>query len=356
MPILCLRAKVRVFIGARVQNNSLIAILLTFSLFLAGGAFYGGYRMGFDKAELTSQVELAKKDTEIATAKAEAAKAAASKPSSQTEKKPFSPSSLTAADLASVDGLSGLSGSALDNALAVFNNVKGACVPCDESARSLGQCYLDLSKLADKKNCENIPTLTNRVIRYAKQGKSIDEIKNYVDFQYPWYPIVATNQPSKGSASAPITIIEYSDFQCPFCRKVVPTIKGLEEKYGNKIRVVFMNQPLAMHKMATPAAKAALAANLQGKFWEYHDALFNTQGLDEAKLVTLAQETGLNVSRWEKDRASAEIDKLVQEDVARAGQFKVTSTPTLFVNGYRIKGAQPQPAFEKIIDAELADL
>jgi protein-disulfide isomerase len=180
-------------------------------------------------------------------------------------------------------------------------------------------------------------------------------MRSSLEFSHPWIPLDVAGSPAKGPADAPITIIEYSDYQCPYCKKAQPSMKALQAKYGDRLRIVFMNQPLAMHAMARPAAIAAHAAEKQGKFWEYHDALFESEGIDEEKLVGIARALDLNMSKWESDRKSTEIDALVAADVARAEKWKITSTPTFFVNGYKVKGAQPPEFFERIIEAELAD-
>ena len=120
----------------------------------------------------------------------------------------------------------------------------------------------------------------------------------------------------KGPKNAPVTIVEFSDFQCPFCGRVVPTLKQLEEQYKGKVRVAFKNQPLPFHPNARPAAEAALAANEQGKFWEMHDKLFaNQQALDRAALEKYAQELGLDM-----DKFKAALDSQQVRGADRRGQ------------------------------------
>jgi protein-disulfide isomerase len=133
-------------------------------------------------------------------------------------------------------------------------------------------------------------------------------------------------------------------------------LKEVQEKYGNKIRKVFVNLPLAMHKMAPPAAKAALAAHLQGKFWAFHDALFSAPKLDEEEFKKIASDLSLDMSRFEKDRGSMPVDQALQADIAKVTKLGISSTPTFFVNGYRIKGVKPLEIFSQYIDAELNDL
>ncbi len=341
-----------------MSQNSTVFGMLAFALLLGGVGSYGGYKVGYDRASLEAKVELAAKDKEIADAKTAAAAAPKGdgEGGGKKDKPAFEPTDYTADTLAAlVPDIGTLRGEAQTKAVYAFNNVVGACAPCVDQQYSLGKCIERAPKLLDKSLCANLPTLSRRVVRLAKQEKSPDEIRSAVDFGQPWLPLDPSTAPSLGKADAPITIIEYSDFQCPYCKKAQPNVKAVEAKYGDKVRIVFMNQPLAMHKMARPAALAAMAADKQGKFWEYHDALFSSQGLDEERLVAIAKEVGLNVPKWESDRKSTDVDAAVAADQARAEKWKITSTPTFFVNGYKIKGAQPPEAFERIIEAELAD-
>lgn len=340
------------------NNNTPLIIFFSFFALITGivGAM-GGYKYGYDKASSEAQLALAQKDAEKEKAVAEAAAARKSDKGEKSEKKektPFEPSTLTVETLGEIEGLSGLSGEKLEKAVYIFNNVQGACQPCQETGRSLGQCYLDMDKLLDKKICANIPALTQRVIKKASQGASPDDIRAVVDMG-TWSPIEPGNSPSTGPQNAPITLLEISDFQCPFCKKAQPIMEELEKKYGDKIRKVFINLPLAMHKMAPPAAKAALAAHLQGKFWPFHHSLFAAPKLDEDELKKIAAEHNLKMDQWEKDRASLPIDQALQADISKVSKLGITSTPTFFVNGYKVKGAQPVDVFSRIIDAELAE-
>jgi protein-disulfide isomerase len=340
-----------------MSQNATIFGLLGFALLLGGIGAYGGYTVGFERASLQAQAQLAEKEKAIAEAKAAApAPGRGVGTGEKAEKVPFEPTSLTAGDLASyVPGLSELSGESESKALYILNNVVGACVPCFDQQYSIGKCLQREGKLLDRSLCADVRTVAQRVVRLAKAGKSPDEIKEQTEFSQPWMPIDTAGRPSKGPADAPVTIIEYSDFQCPYCKKAQPSAHAVEEKYKGKVRFVFMHLPLAMHKMARPAALAAAAADKQGKFFEYHDALFASEGLDDAKLVEIARELGLDVPRWDSDRKSTEIDKIVTADQRTAEKWKLSSTPTFFVNGYKIKGAQSPEFFSRIIDAELAD-
>ncbi|MBZ4416433.1 thioredoxin domain-containing protein [Myxococcus sp. RHSTA-1-4] len=162
------------------------------------------------------------------------------------------------------------------------------------------------------------------------------------------------NAPVKGAKNAPVTIVAFSDFECPFCSRVLPTLKQIEEQYGNKVKVAFKNQPLPFHQNAKPAAAAALAAHEQGKFWEMHDKLFaNQRALDRASLEKYAQELGLNMNKFKADLDSGKFNAQIDADAAEGQRLGASGTPTFFINGRTLVGAQPLEAFKRVIDEEL---
>jgi protein-disulfide isomerase len=166
---------------------------------------------------------------------------------------------------------------------------------------------------------------------------------------------VRADDPAKGPAKAPVTVVLFSDFQCPFCAKVEPTLRQIEQAYGEKVRIAWKHLPLPFHPNALPAAKAAEAARAQGKFWEMHDKLVAGQGaLSDAAYVQHAKDLELDLDRFGKDLASDAVSKRIAEDQALAGSVGATGTPTLFVNCRKIVGAQPFEAFKALIDEELA--
>jgi protein-disulfide isomerase len=171
----------------------------------------------------------------------------------------------------------------------------------------------------------------------------------------PVQNIEVGNAPSRGPKNAPITIVAFSDFECPFCGRVLPTLKQIEDEYKGKVRVAFKNQPLPFHANAKPAAAAALAANEQGKFWEYHDKLFqNQRALDRASLEKYAQELGLNMGQFKAALDSGKFDAQVTADMNEATRVGVNGTPTFLINGRSVVGAQPFEAFKRVIDEELS--
>jgi protein-disulfide isomerase len=160
--------------------------------------------------------------------------------------------------------------------------------------------------------------------------------------------------PTLGPASAKVTVVAFSDFQCPFCSRAVPTLKQVEDTYKGKIRVAFKNMPLPFHDKAHLAAEAALAANEQGKFWEMHDKLFaNQQALDRPNLEKYAEELGLNMAKFKAALDSGKFKDRVDKEAKEGNSFGATGTPTFFINGHILVGAQPFDAFKTAIDAEL---
>jgi protein-disulfide isomerase len=168
------------------------------------------------------------------------------------------------------------------------------------------------------------------------------------------FDVKVGNSPAKGPASAPVTVVAFSDFQCPFCSRAVPTLAEIEKQYGNKVRIAFKQLPLPFHDKAHLAAQAALAANEQGKFWAYHDKLFaNQQALDRPSLEKYAQELGLDVGKFKKALDTGKFKDQVDAEAKEGAAVGATGTPTFFINGAKLVGAQPVDAFKTAIDKEL---
>ena len=156
--------------------------------------------------------------------------------------------------------------------------------------------------------------------------------------------------PSRGPARASITIVEFADYQCPFCVRAEATIHAIEQAHPGDVRVVFKNLPLPFHDHARPMAKAAIAAAAQGRFWDMHDRLLALTGsVDRAARDRVARDLGLDAARFDRDLDDASLDARIDADDADATALGVKGTPTFFVNGRRIVGAQPAAVFEKAI-------
>lgn len=166
------------------------------------------------------------------------------------------------------------------------------------------------------------------------------------------------DDPVLGDADAKVTIVEFSDYECPFCgRYFTQTYPQLKKDYVDtgKVKIVFRDYPLPFHSNAQKAAEAAECADDQGKFWEMHNKLFsNQQALDVASLKKYAGELALDQTKFDECLDSGKYESEVQNDLSQGGSYGVSGTPSFFVNGIMLVGAQPYSEFKKLIDAELA--
>jgi len=160
----------------------------------------------------------------------------------------------------------------------------------------------------------------------------------------------------RGRADAPIGIVEFSDFQCPFCQKAYPTIMAVLAKYGDKVSLSFRDFPLrSIHAQAQTAAHASRCAGEQGKFWEYHDSLFSTPNqLGKEELALHAATVGADTEQFKACLESRRYDASIEQDVQAGMQAGVSGTPAFFINGILVSGSQPASVFERTIESELA--
>jgi protein-disulfide isomerase len=176
-------------------------------------------------------------------------------------------------------------------------------------------------------------------------------------FDAPRHTIELTkDDPAIGSASAPVTLVEFSDFQCPFCQRVAPTLKQVKQTYGDKVRIVWKDFPLTqIHPQAFKAGEAAHCAGDQGKFWEYHDRLFaNQQLLQPTDLKKHAADLGLDSKAFDSCLDASKYGERVRDGVAEGSRLGVNSTPMIYINGRVLSGAQPYEVFATVIDEELS--
>ncbi|HET6850905.1 MAG TPA: thioredoxin domain-containing protein [Pyrinomonadaceae bacterium] len=159
--------------------------------------------------------------------------------------------------------------------------------------------------------------------------------------------------PAKGSTKPLVTIVEFSDFECPFCGAVQPVLKQVMQTYGNDVRLVFKHMPLEGHRNSLPAARAAYCAAEQDRFWQFHDALFASGNLSAAVIDDIAVDLGLGVPKFQACLSSEQSRAAVIKDIETARLFHIESTPSFIVNGQLIKGALSFADFQKIIEREL---
>lgn len=162
------------------------------------------------------------------------------------------------------------------------------------------------------------------------------------------------DDPVRGNPQAPVTIVEFSDFQCPFCARVEPTLKQILKDYQDQVRLFYKDFPLPIHQNAQNAALAALCAKEQEKFWEYHDKLFeNQEKLGVLDLKRYAQELGLATTQFNSCFESKKYQAQIDQDIKDGQAAGVQGTPAFFINGRLISGAQPFENFKAIIEEEL---
>ena len=206
------------------------------------------------------------------------------------------------------------------------------------------------------------------IARFIKSQKGQGAMAEYYDglkkeqkievllppYEPPKVAVDATG-PSKGPASAPVTIVEFSDFECPFCVRAEPTVKELLAKYPDKIKLVYRDFPLPMHPNAPKAAEAAHCAGDQGKYWEMHEKLFASNGkLAVSDLKAAARNVpGIDGAKFDRCLDSGEKAALVEKNKKAGDEAGVSGTPAFFINGRLISGAQPLEAFTAIVDQEL---
>jgi protein-disulfide isomerase len=166
---------------------------------------------------------------------------------------------------------------------------------------------------------------------------------------------VPVDGPSLGDPDAPVTMVEFADFECPFCNKVQATVRLILERYGDRVRFVFRDFPLSYHRFAAKAAEAAHCAADQGRYWEMHELLFeNADALRIEDLKAYAVELGLDSNRFDACLDSSEKAALVKESAEWGKRLRIRGSPSFFINGRMITGAQPFARFQEIIEAELS--
>jgi protein-disulfide isomerase len=236
--------------------------------------------------------------------------------------------------------------------------------PSDDEIRS----FYDAAKASGQQLPPLDGELKPKIAAYLKNQKRqgafaqyYEQVKKDMDIQVllpPYQPpkvAVEAVGPSKGPAAAPVTIVEFSDFECPYCVRAESTVKQVLEAYPGKVRLVYRDYPLPMHAKAPKAAEAAHCAGDQGKYWEMHGKLFAANGrIDVPDLKAAAREVaGLDAAKFDQCLDSGAKAKEVEKNKEAGDEAGVSGTPAFFINGRLLSGAQPFEAFKAIIDEEL---
>jgi protein-disulfide isomerase len=176
--------------------------------------------------------------------------------------------------------------------------------------------------------------------------------------QKPVAPVInvtySADDPMRGNPKAPVTIVEFTDFQCPFCKRAQDTVTQVEQNYPKDVKFVTRMYPLPFHDRAKPAAEAGMCAKEQGKYWEYREKMFDKQELSDADLDRYAKELKLNVAKFDKCRSDHKYAARVEADINEGRKYGVNGTPHFFINGESLVGAQPYQQFDDAIKSALA--
>lgn len=195
----------------------------------------------------------------------------------------------------------------------------------------------------------------------GEYDKVLAELKAQEEMNKPLSPekqqkLLANNPPSFGPENAPVTIVEFSDFQCPYCTMAGKAVNEIKAKYPDKVRVIFRHFPLPFHQDAHLTSQAAMAAGEQGKFWEFHNLVFDNQkALSRADLEKYAQQLKLNMPKFKEALDSGKYKKVVDDDLALGQEVTVQGTPTMFLNGERVSNPTDFGVISAMIDKKLAE-
>ena len=235
-------------------------------------------------------------------------------------------------------------------ALAVgLATASGCKVPEDSGGDRLARMEEAIAELT-----EVVGGIDEKIDALAKAQPAKAKSRPAIDPKVALEKIKLTSAPARGAGNATVTIVEYSDFQCPYCLRARPTLKKVLEEYPQQVNHVFKHFPLSFHKQAMNAHKATAAAEEQGKFWEMHDEIFALpKDLAPETMRKHAETLGLDMAKYDTDYGSEAIAKKIESDQKEGRSIGVRGTPAFFVNGKYMAGAQPYEAFKREIDAAL---
>lgn len=226
--------------------------------------------------------------------------------------------------------------------------------PCADANASLHKCLKE-----DSAHCALAKRSATVIARAIRSGLSrddvLDKLAEFLEESKREHQFSFEIVPKKGPEDAPVQIVEFADFQCPHCKRASELMGEIVEQYEGEVVHYFKHFPLSSHGQARMAARAATAAQMQGKFWPMHDLLFeNQKGLSKRKVEEFARRLGLNFSKFQEDMASEEIGSVVERDRSEGLEANVSGTPALFINGRRYVGSLNKQGLSEAIEAELA--
>ena len=249
--------------------------------------------------------------------------------------------------------------------LAAAATALSACAPNASQLRATIEKDPDILFNAIEKNPDKFMAVMSKVEMAARSKASENQAKEEEErfnreLANPVQAEIASDRAAKGKSDAPITIVEYTDFQCPYCGRGFETMKQVLNAYPGKIRLIYKSLPLPFHPMARPAAQRFEAIALQdvSKAWKFHDEVFGNQDKlsgGEKYLDSVVKKVGADLAKVKKDMTSEKVSSRIASDTAEAGKFGITGTPGFLVAGVSVRGAYPFETFKKIIDKKLGN-
>ena len=248
--------------------------------------------------------------------------------------------------------------------MAALGFILTSCAPSSKQLKEAIEKDPSIVFSAIEKDPEKFIEIVNKAAREA-QSKGAEKAaqeetaKRDEEFKNPLKPEIEAGRAAWGPSDAKITIVEYSDFQCPYCSRGFQTIQEVKKAYPNQIRFIFKHLPLEFHPLALPAAKyfEAIVRQSPEKAYKFHDEVFSNQGdltsKKEAFLKEVAKKVGADMKKLDKDLADATLMDRINKDTEEAKKFGISGTPGFVINGVTLKGAYPFPEFKTIIDRHL---
>jgi protein-disulfide isomerase len=221
--------------------------------------------------------------------------------------------------------------------------------PCSSVAVPIATC------VAEKRPCAGCVPAAQAIAKAVREGMTREQVQELYDQRYnaaSVHGIPLDGSPSRGPEGAPVVVVEFADFECPFCQKIAPELDRMWEARKDKVRFVYKFLPLAMHPHGEVAARAAIAAQMQGRFWEMHEKLFaNGKHLEDPDLEGYARAIGLDVPRFRADMQSAAAKARVEDDHKLSETLGIKGTPTLYIDG---REYDPKVDLDEWVDGEIA--
>jgi protein-disulfide isomerase len=214
--------------------------------------------------------------------------------------------------------------------------VSETIAPCADTPVPLAQC------VKEKRTCAKCLPAAKFLVTQVREGRTREQAMETYKARFDNDKVKSIDvdgSPVHGPASAPITIVEWADFECPHCRAVMPILDQTVEKFPGKVRLIFKNYPLSIHSHAEPAARAAIAAGVQGKFWEMHHKLFKATALETPDIERYAKDLGLGVDKLKSDMAAEATTSRIEKDKKSAEAVGFAGTPLIFINGREFHGS-----------------